>query len=151
MKAIKQLNEVLESLRKEHAELANAIAIIERAVESLAKRQDPSVSAVSAPRQKESPALAANKKTLANASLTSLAATVLAMHGKPMNIKDLTFEVSQAKGRAVTRASLEGTLFRHIKSAKDEARVVKVAPGFYALPAWPRDTRQLWSDKAISA
>jgi hypothetical protein len=78
-------------------------------------------------------------------SYVDFAVSVLENRNKPMSTKDLTFEVTRLKGKDVSRASLEATLFKHIQSEKENARIEKVGPGFYALPSWPQETKNMWS------
>jgi len=70
-------------------------------------------------------------------SYVELVVSILQKHGRPMRLVDLTPEVSKLKGSGVERRSLEATLVRHIIQAKDRAKIVRVGPGIYGLPAWP--------------
>jgi HB1/ASXL restriction endonuclease-like protein with HTH domain len=152
---IAKLKEALEELKQEREAISGVIIALERAIE-IAKRGD-TLDLSTIPENvvssdaSQARRISANAQMLARQSYVKLAQMVLRLHGKPMNIKELVYEVSKVKGHDVSRNSLEGTLFRHIKSAKEAAVVLKVGPAFYALPEWPREIRSLWSEKVASA
>jgi len=77
-------------------------------------------------------------------SFLDIAVSVLESHAKPIHIKELTYQIERFRKKQTKRNSVEATIARHIKSASDP-RLVKVGPGFYALPSWPEETKDLWS------
>ena len=125
-----KLKEALEELKAERATLNSAIATIERLIGGSNGSAD------------VFPILRSEKALQPRSvSYVDLSVEALRNHGKPMKVKDLTYEVGKLKGQDIERRSLEATLFRHIRLNKAGAKLVKVGRGFYALPSWPHELR----------
>src|SRR2546426_194783 len=120
---IAKLKEALEELKKERDSITGVIVALEHVIEIAKKGESIQASMKMDDEVDFSNSnlvrVPSNVEALANASYVKLAQLSLRLHGKPMNIKELVYEVSKVRGRAVSRNSLEGTLFRHIKSAKE--------------------------------
>lgn len=75
--------------------------------------------------------------------------TCLKRAGRPIHINDLRRLIGEIRGAVISRASLESSLIRHINNVKG-ARVVKVRPSTFALPAWAAPARHPSDDSAAS-
>lgn len=136
-----KLKEALLELKAQRTVLDGAIASLEKIItmmngESETYGISPTATLVMTKRRKSNP------------SYIDFAVSVLRNHNKPMSTKDLTYEVTKLKGKEVKRVSLEATLFKHIRTSKEDARIEKLGPGYYGLPSWPQETKDLWSQLA---
>lgn len=136
-----KLREVLLELKSERQAIDRAMSALEAIIQGVNGDANPIDTAVST---------AMDTRRRLDPTYIDLSVDVLTEHRKPMNIKELTYKVGLLKGKDVQRNSLEPTIHRHANESKTP-RIVKVGPAFYALPEWPREIKDLWSQEASAS
>ncbi len=117
-----KLREALVELKHQRALLDTAIASFEEILRTLN-----GVAPQAAP---------TSDSRKAKESYIDLAVRILEETGKPMHIVDIAKRVSEIKGKAIPRASVESSLLRHMQNSGTSTRVVRVRPAYFGLPIW---------------
>lgn len=81
------------------------------------------------------------------------AVTVLRSTGQPMHIEALAKAIATLRGNGgIKRSNVESSVCRHISMQKHKSKLIRVKRGFYGLPAWKQQPREvLHPQPSISA
>lgn len=120
-----KLNEALAEMRHQRAVLDVAIKNIESVLATLSEPSSTPLATSDAPR-----------RSAKEPSYIDLGVKVLADAGNPLHISEIAKRISESRGKEIPRASVESSFIRHIKAFGDSARIVKVRPAYFGLPAW---------------
>lgn len=125
------LQQALAELKHQRATLERAILGIEDALAAL--NSEISVSVPQAVGSHSAPKRSRRYKTVS--SYIDDAVKVYESVGKPLHIKVLIDQMSNLRGAAVSRASVESSIIRHIAKAS-EPKLARFGASTYGLSAW---------------
>jgi hypothetical protein len=133
-----KLRDALEELHAQRGVIDSAISHLESAIsvlESAGAQQTTSP----ATDLESSPAIPLAPLAIIRGATRSYiddAELMLQREGRTLHARDLAEGMSRLRGKEIPRASMESTLIRHITDLKDRARIAKMGPSLYGLPAW---------------
>jgi hypothetical protein len=132
-----KLREAIRELKEQQAVIGDALVHMEQALAVLEGGNPISQAQSTVTEAAKGEAVQKPAKTFIDEGVEILGAA-----GRPLHIKDITFQISKRRDRNIPRAFVESSFARHITNLEERSRVRRVRPGYYGLPEWPESAEK---------